>query len=71
MVVAAWVILVPHWLAEREVGEGCVGQCSLQCCVGIMHLFIALHNSGAIVWIIRAIKMQVIQPLNPSSNFQF
>ena len=39
--------------------------------VGIMHLFLALHNSGTIVWIIRAIKLQVTQPLNPSFNFQF
>ena len=34
--------------------------------VGIMHLFLALHNSGIIVWIIQVVKLQVIQSFAPS-----
>ena len=70
---SAWFSLVSHWLVARRRGgrKGAQVVAPYNVSVGIMHLFLALHNSGTIVWIIRAIKLQVTQPLDPSltSNF--
>ena len=70
---SAWFTFVSHWLVARRRGGGKGAQvvALYNVSVGIMRLFLALHNSGTIVWIIRVVKLQVIQPFDPSltSNF--
>ena len=56
---------------EERWGKGTQVVALYNISVGIMHLFLALHNSGTIVWIIQVVKLQVIQSFAPSltSNF--
>ena len=63
--------LIGWWRGGEVGGKGAQVVAPYNVSVGIMHLFLALHNSGTIVWIIRVIKLQVIQPFDPSltSNF--
>ena len=54
------------WLRGGEVGKGAGVVTLYNISVGIMRLFLALHNSGIIVWIIQVVKIQVIQSFVPS-----